>query len=105
MSSLKFNPINAFSYYCVLGKKRIGRVFYSPTDFYSWVFRPTDGNVETFGSTKLQAVKAYLSIFAEPPRTCSSVTQDNTPKPPSPVIEVSGLGSGSSAPLPAPEIR
>lgn len=63
---LKFNPIDSFSYYCVLDGQRIGKVDYSPSSFYSWIFTNTQGNIQTFGSTKFQAVKLYVSNFLDP---------------------------------------
>ena len=63
MISLKFNSIDAFSYYCVLDGKRIGKVDFSPSAFYSWIFTNSQGNVQTYGSTKFQAVKLYVSYF------------------------------------------
>lgn len=64
---LKFNPIDPFSFYCVLDGQRIGKVDYSPSDFYSWIFTNSQGNVQTFGSTKFQAVKLYVSNFLGAP--------------------------------------
>jgi len=66
MLPLKFNPIDAFSFYCVLDGQRIGKLDYSPSPFYSWTFTNTQGNVQTFGSTKFQAVKLYVSNFLDP---------------------------------------
>ena len=63
MAKLKFNPIDPFSFYCVLDGKRIGKVAYSPTRFYSWVFTSSQGNVHTFGTTKFEAAKVYVSQF------------------------------------------
>lgn len=66
MRNIKFNPIDAFSYYCVLDGQRIGKVDYSPSDLYSWIFTNSHGNVQTYGSTKFQAVKLYVSNFLDP---------------------------------------
>ena len=63
MSGLKFNPIDPFSFYAVLDGKRIGKVDYSPSKIYSWIFTNSQGNIQTFGSTKFHAVKLYLSHF------------------------------------------
>lgn len=63
MPGLKFNPIDPFSFYCVLDGKRIGKVYYSPSEYFSWIFTNSQGNVQTFGSTKFQAAKLYVSNF------------------------------------------
>lgn len=65
MAALRFWPVDPFSFLCQLDGEIIGRVDYSPTVYYSWSFRNSQGNVVTFGSTKYQAVKAYVSIFLE----------------------------------------
>ena len=63
MSKLKFNPIDAFSYYAVLDGKRIGKVDYSPSKTHSWMFTNSKGDVQTFGSNKFLAVKNYITHF------------------------------------------
>ena len=61
-----FSHHRGFNYYCVLDGQRIGKLDYSPSSFYSWIFTNTQGNVQTFGSTKFQAVKLYVSNFLDP---------------------------------------
>lgn len=51
------------SFLCQPDGEVIGRVDYSPTVYYSWSFRNSQGNVVTFGSTKYQAVKLYVTVF------------------------------------------
>lgn len=65
MAALEFQKLDPFSFLCQLDGVLIGMVVYSPTVYYSWSFRNSQGNVVTFGSTKYQAVKAYVSIFLE----------------------------------------
>lgn len=65
MAALRFWPVDPFSYRCQLDGEIIGTVAYSPSVYHSWSFRNTQGNVVTYGSTKYQAVKAYVSIFLE----------------------------------------
>ena len=63
MSKLKFNPIDAFSFYAVLDGKRIGIVDYSPCTNHSWTFTNSKGDIQSFGSNKFLAVKNYLNLF------------------------------------------
>lgn len=63
MVALRFWPIDPFSYRCQLDGETIGTVAYSPSVYHSWCFRNVQGNVVTYGSTKYQAVKRYVTIF------------------------------------------
>lgn len=65
MAGLIFQKLDPFSFLCQLDGALIGVVVYSPTVYYSWSFRNAQGNVMTFGSTKYQAVKNYVSFFLE----------------------------------------
>lgn len=63
MTNLQFLCLDPFSFLCLLDGDLIGKVDYSPAMYYSWIFRNAGEDVVTFGSTKYQAVKAYISLL------------------------------------------
>lgn len=65
MAGLVFQKLDPFSFLCQLDGALIGVVIYSPAVCYSWTFCNAGGTVRTFGSTKYQAVKNYVSFFLE----------------------------------------
>lgn len=62
MERLHFSKIDLFTYRCLLDGVLIGTVFYSPTAFYSWIFQNPRKDIWTFGTTKYQAVKTYMTF-------------------------------------------
>lgn len=65
MPDIDFYKIDPFSFFCRLDGKPIGMVIYSPAVCYSWTFCNAGGTVRTFGSTKYQAVKNYVTLFLQ----------------------------------------
>ena len=98
MLSIKFEPIDRFSFFCFVNGDCIGKVFYSPCVYFSWVFSNLLGDVQTYGSTKIQAVRFYLSNFAAPFRTFSENPGEKTPQPPSPETEATTEEKGALLP-------
>ena len=63
MTNLQFLRLDPFSFLCLLDGDLIGKVDYSSAMSYSWIFRNDQEDTVTFGSTKYQAVKAYISLL------------------------------------------
>lgn len=65
MPGIRFQAIDSFTFHCFLNGKQIGKVYYVPSVYFSWVFCNLERNIQTFGSTKYQAVKLYVTVFLQ----------------------------------------